>query len=262
MKSNLNNTPLLHYIEQYWNSRTEGYSIVNTNELDSPQKNLWLDIIKKNTPSINNGQIKVLDIGTGPGFFSILSSILEYDVTSIDFTQSMLDKAKINSKIYLNSSSNKIKFIKMNAQNLDFKDETFDLILSRNLTWNLENPSKAYSEWFRVLKEGGRLINFDANWYLHLFNKEKRKAYENDRKNVEENNFSDHYTCTNISEMEQIAMKLPLSKIERPLWDKKILSKLGFKSINITQNIGELLWSDEEKINYKSTPMFMLVCEK
>lgn len=262
MKADSNKTTLLKDIEKYWTSRTEGYSTVNINELDSPQKNLWLDVIKKNAPPINNRQIKVLDIGTGPGFFSILSSILGYDVTSIDCTQSMLDEAKINSKIYLDPPANKIKFIKMDAQNLDFKNETFDLIVSRNLTWNLENPTKAYLEWFRVLKFGGRLINFDANWYLHLFDKEKRKAYENDRENVEKSNFNDHYTCTDIDKMEQIAKKLPLSKIIRPTWDEKILNKIGFNLINIDYNIGNLLWNKEEKLNYNSTPLFMIVCGK
>lgn len=51
------------------------------------------------------------------------------------------------------------------------------------------------------------MINFDANWYNHLFDEEKRKEYENDRKNVEESKFEDHYTCTDIDAMEDIAKK-------------------------------------------------------
>ncbi len=259
MKTLSKESSILKDIEKYWTHRTNGYSYVNIKELNSPQKALWQNIIKINSPNVN-GEIKVLDIGTGPGFFAILTSYLGYDVTSIDYTESMLEKAKVNCNTYL--KKHKIKFIKMNAQNLDFDDESFNLVISRNLTWNLENPSQAYSEWFRVLKKGGRLINFDANWYLHLFDKEKKQAYENDRKNVKESNYDDHYTCTDIPEMERIAKKLPLSKIIRPAWDEKILSNIGFNSININTNIGDLLWSDEEKLNYKSTPMFMIVCEK
>ena len=36
------------------------------------------------------------------------------------------------------------------------------MIVSRNLTWNLPHPEMAYKEWLRVLKKGGRLLNFDA----------------------------------------------------------------------------------------------------
>lgn len=52
------------------------------------------------------------------------------------------------------------------VQNLEnIQDGSFDVIVTRNLTWNLEEPQKAYQEWCRVLKKGGILLNFDAGWY-------------------------------------------------------------------------------------------------
>lgn len=45
-----------------------------------------------------------------------------------------------------------------------FADETFDVVISRNLTWTLPNAEHAYGEWMRVLKTGGVLLNFDANY--------------------------------------------------------------------------------------------------
>lgn len=39
-----------------------------------------------------------------------------------------------------------IDFRKMNAQELSFPDESFDLIVSRNVFWNLEEPEHAYEE--------------------------------------------------------------------------------------------------------------------
>lgn len=41
----------------------------------------------------------------------------------------------------------------MDASHLAFADETFDAVVSRNLTWNLEDPEQAYKEWMRVLKK-------------------------------------------------------------------------------------------------------------
>ena len=54
-----------------------------------------------------------------------------------------------------------IEVLQMDAQNLDFEDDTFDLIVTRNVTWVMEQPTKACSEWIRVLQPGGRMINFD-----------------------------------------------------------------------------------------------------
>lgn len=69
----------------------------------------------------------------------------------------------------------KVSFFRMDAQNLAFMDNSFDVVISRNLTWNLEKPDQAYREWCRVLKSGGVLLNFDANWYGYLYDEEKKK---------------------------------------------------------------------------------------
>ena len=80
-----------------------------------------------------------------------------------------------------------------------------------------DSPKRAYAEWYRVLKHGGLMLNFDANWYGHLFEEGLRKAYEEDRRAVEAMEMEDHYTCTNIDWMEEIARKMPLSPINLSL---------------------------------------------
>lgn len=55
-----------------------------------------------------------------------------------------------------------ITFLQENAQETGFADETFDAVVTRNLTWTLPDTKKAYEEWKRVLVPGGVLINFDA----------------------------------------------------------------------------------------------------
>ena len=150
----------------------------------------------------------------------------------------------------------------MNAQELSFEDHTFDAVVSRNLTWNLENPEKAYGEWVRVLKKGGVLLNYDANWYHHLFDEEKRREYENDRARVEELQLSDHYICTDIDAMEEIAKEVPLSRIARPAWDREVLGKLCVKQVKAEEEAWKEVWSEEEMANYYSTPMFLIIAEK
>ena len=115
---------------------------------------------------------------------------------------------------------------------------------------------KAYAQWLRVLKPGGTLLNFDANWYGYLFDEEKRLLYETDRANVASLNLEDQYTCTYINAMEALARNMPLSNILRPDWDKKILSELGFSSIRIEEDMGSQVYSFMERINYAATPLF------
>lgn len=249
---------LLHDIENYWTNRAEGYSQINISQLHSERKLKWQQALQRVFPHGKPQDTKVLDIGAGPGFFSIILAELGYDVTAVDYTEAMLAKAKINA----GELASRIKFQRMDAQQLDFANHTFDVIVTRNLTWNLENPTKAYSEWYRVLKKGGLLLNFDANWYMHLFDINKRKAYESDRQAVEKNHLNDHYTCTDINAMEKIAKEVPLSPIKRPEWDIKVLKQKGFDTINVDENIWQKVWNQEEQINYASTPMFLIQAYK
>ena len=175
-------TALLEEIESYWNTRTEGYSEVNDKELEGMQKNAWLKVLEAHFPPIEKDSLRILDIGTGPGFFPVILSQAGYHVTAVDYTAGMLEKARENAVIRGKECGQnlleKIEFHRMDAQNLDFPDESFDVVISRSLTWNLEHPEQAYHEWCRVLALGGVLLNFDANWYGYLYDEEKKKAYE------------------------------------------------------------------------------------
>ena len=249
---------LLDEIESYWSTRTEGYSEVNHKELAGTQKNAWLKVLTSQFPDKPKEEIRILDIGTGPGFFPVILAEAGYHVDAVDYTEGMLEKAKENA----GDLCRNIRFLRMDAQKLDFEDNTFDVVISRNLTWNLEHPDVAYREWVRVLKVGGRLLNFDANWYGYLYDDKKREAYENDRRNVEKGSLDDHYLCTDIDRMEKIALQVPLSETKRPGWDVKVLEELKAEKIEVDENIWQQVWSEEEKLNYGSTPMFMIKVTK
>lgn len=249
---------LLKEIENYWTNRAEGYSQVNLEELAGPLWPVWLSIIEEHMPDRERRNIKVLDIGAGPGFFSIILARAGYQVTAVDYTEEMLCKARQNAGLLADN----IEWHRMDAQQLNFEADSFDMVVSRNVTWNLEHPGQAYSEWMRVLKPGGRLLNFDANWYHQLFDEEKRAAYEADRARVSELGIQDDYTCTDIDAMEAIARQVPLSRIQRPEWDYSVLRNLNAMQIEADREIWQKVWCEAEKINNASTPMFMVSCVK
>lgn len=248
---------ILNENREYWTGRAEGYSAVNQEELRTSQREVWRGELKSHIarqfPNRDAASIRVLEIGTGPGFFAILLSELGYDVTAVDLTPAMLEEAKKNA----GALAEKITFLEMNAEDLDFSDHSFDVILSRNLTWNLPHPETAYGEWKRVLKPGGLLLNFDANWYHYLFDQRARESYEADRKATAEQGFKDENIGENFDVMEQIALKIPLSNTMRPAWDHAVLSELG---MHVTTDIQawDRVWSAEEKVNFASTPMFLV----
>ena len=253
---------LLQEIVSYWGTRAEGYSEVNEKELAGSQREAWLHVLEEQFPEKKKEEMKILDIGTGPGFFPMILSEAGYTVAAVDYTEEMLEKAKENLGKYTKYGLERVTLQRMDAQNLEFADETFDVVISRNLTWNLEKPEQAYQEWMRVLKPGGVLLNFDANWYGYLYDEEKKEAYEADRKKVEEQQLDDHYLCTDIDRMENIARQVPLSAMERPAWDTKVLESLGVCSIQTDSEIWKRVWSEEERLNYASTPMFLVRAEK
>jgi ubiquinone/menaquinone biosynthesis C-methylase UbiE len=246
---------------EYWSGRAGTYSEVNQRELSGISRILWKAALSENIamhfPGRSASEISVLDVGTGPGFFAIILTELGYKVTAIDMTPEMLAEASQNAGIL----ADKIDFREMNAESLSFDDCSFDVVVTRNLTWNLPHPAKAYTEWYRVLKDGGLLINFDANWYAYLFDEEAKQKYDEDRKNSADLGISDDNVGDNFDVMDDIASRVPLSSIARPEWDTVLLSGLDM-DVEADMEIWRKVWTSEEKVNFASTPMFMVKAVK
>ena len=249
---------LLKDIQKYWTERAAGYSKVNQEELATDQKRKWREEIVSHFPEKMPANTRILDVGTGPGFFAVILAEAGYKVTAIDYTQEMLAQARANA----GNLADSVIWKQMDAQNLEFEEETFDVIVTRNVTWNLENPAKAYREWHRVLKKGGVLLNFDANWYAYLYDESLKKEYEQDRENTRAAQVEDYYEGTDIDEMERIAAEVPLSNIHRPAWDRQVIRETGFSEVFTDEEAGLRVLSEAEKINYKSTPVFLVKAVK
>ena len=92
----------------------------------------------------------ILDIAAGPGSSSEPLFKAGADVTSLDFSEGMLEQGR-KARPYL-------KFVKGDAMNLPFGDNTFDLT---TISFGLRNTyeyKKALSEALRVTKVGGRIV--------------------------------------------------------------------------------------------------------
>lgn len=103
-------------IVSYWGNRAEGYSEYNREELAGDKWQDWITEIKKQLPKKEKSEIRILDIGTGPGFFAILLAQEGYQVTAIDCTAEMLAEAQANA----GALAAQITWKLMDAQKLEF----------------------------------------------------------------------------------------------------------------------------------------------
>ena len=215
----------LNQIGEYWNSRAQGYSDTINEQFEGEVYTYYRKYLKNCAPK--GEKLNCVDMGCGPGYFSILLSKMGHNVVAFDFSDGMLEKARENFKAMDVSPTIK----QGDVQNPQFEDESIDYIVSRNLIWNLEEPQKAYKEWVRILKPGGRILIFDANHYLHYFDEDYKKAREA-IKNKDDRH--EHMNGVDPTPINDIARELPLSKEHRPQWDINKMLSLGMDNLKVS----------------------------
>lgn len=243
-------------VSEFWSTRSENYSNYVTEELDTKRPENWLKCIQEQVKE--EDPLKILDAGCGPGFFSIILNKAGHDVIGVDGSEGMLKYAAENA----HSQGASPKFMQMDCQKLDFKDNTFDLVLSRNVTHIFQDHRKAYAEWQRVLKPGGVLLIFDANWPLpYVEGPIRREAIYREAEcfRLYGTNFSGgdcpyEYIGSDLNPENYRV----LGDMCRPEFDVGVLTGLNYKNISFKRDVTELLWSEKEKLMYKATPLFMI----
>lgn len=230
-------------IESYWDRRSADFSRLRRHEMEGPDGGLWLELMEGHLPQ--GRSLRILDAGTGAGFFAILLAGKGHRVTGIDMSEDMLREAKRN----MMAAGCRAEFRRMSAQEPDFPDETFDAIVSRNLTWTLPDVMGAYREWHRLLKPGGMLLNFDADWGRVTFSKTEDPS--NVHADIEDGL---------IAECNAIKDELRITAHRRPAWDIRFLENLGF-SVEHEENIAPKVHRDVN-FRYDEVPLFALYGKK
>lgn len=239
-----------------WNCCAEGYDDIIQEELNSFRPQAWLSLLEKELP--RRRSLRILDVGTGPGFFTILLSSRGHRVTAIDSSREMLVRAKRNAE----AAGFQAEFYQMDAQKPDFEENTFDVIISRNVTWTLLDGESAYKNWKRILKKGGTLLIFDANWGKPAWNQEEADDYMRREALFREKYGEPYDTFQGPEELRELNIRYPMYERQRPEWDVRVLEVLGYCEIHTDTEIIGQLWDEREKLLYGGTPLFMIAGKK
>ena len=143
-------------IKKYWDQRSSSYGL--DSEKSAAAAETWGTVLQELAP-YKAGHC-ALDVGTGTGQFAVYLAKNGFEVTGVDLSAGMIEKAQHNAA----QEGLPIHFQVGDAEHLDFADNSFDVLVSRNLLWTLPQPEQALREWKRVLKPGGRLVLSDGLW--------------------------------------------------------------------------------------------------
>lgn len=157
------NYDLKEDIRDYWSRRAATFDSSPSHKIEDrygmPE---WHRLLRQAFglgQSVDLSGQKALDIACGTGEISRMLCGFGAEVTAIDFSETMLERARTK------LAGQKWSGMLADAEQLALlPDDTFDVAVTRHLVWTLTDPQAAFAEWRRVLKPGGRLLIVDGDW--------------------------------------------------------------------------------------------------
>lgn len=115
---------------------------------------------------------RLLDLGCGAGENSVYFGMKGADCVATDYSPGMVEVALKLAE----ANGVKVEGFTANAMELDFPDESFDIVYASNLLHHLPEPKLAIREMHRVLKPGGKACFWDPLRHNPIINVYRRMA--------------------------------------------------------------------------------------
>ena len=238
---------LKDHIKSYWTKRAPSFVAQRLREFESEKRELWLREISRYLPQ--GKRLRILDVGTGTGFLACILAAEGHTVTGVDLTAEMISRAEDFAK----TINVPVNFLVMDAESPSFPPESFDAVVTRNLTWTLPDLENAYRSWHKLLAKGGILIDFDAD-YCHEFSDAEDVA-------LLPNHAHKTIPPDLLAEGDEITLEMCAYQNRRPEWDLRLLIDAGFSRVTVDVGVWKRVYAEPDEF-YNPTPIFTIAAEK
>jgi SAM-dependent methyltransferase len=105
---------------------------------------------------LDRGYERSLEIGAGTGYFSLnlLQARIVRDATCTDISPGMVTTLGANAR----RLGLQVRTLRADAESLPFPDQSYDLVLGHAVLHHLPDLGRAFAEFHRVLRPGGRIV--------------------------------------------------------------------------------------------------------
>jgi SAM-dependent methyltransferase len=153
---------VLDEIRSFWDTDASTYDNSPGHHPQSPAvMAAWTAALKGLLPE---GRARVLDMGAGPGFLSLIAARLGHEVTAVDLAPQMLEKLQMSARREGQSIDTVVSAADNPPKGPNGRsDDGFDAVMERHLLWTLPDPQAALESWRRAAPDG-RLLLVESLW--------------------------------------------------------------------------------------------------
>ena len=139
-----------------WDAEASTFDDEPDHGLRNPQvRQAWASLMVE---TLGTAPLHIADLGCGTGSLSLLLHELGHDVTGLDVSPRMLDKAR-------QKVGSAARFVEGDAARPDLPSGAFDAVLCRHVLWALPDPSAALTCWAKLLVPGGSMCLVEGVWH-------------------------------------------------------------------------------------------------
>lgn len=125
---------------------------------DPDTRAAWRELLLEHLPPV---PARVADLGCGTGTLATLLAVDGYDVSGIDLSPEMIERAVAKA----DAADVPATFAVGDASAPDLPAGSFDVVLSRHVLWALPDPAAGLARWVDLLAPGGRLLLVEGRWF-------------------------------------------------------------------------------------------------
>jgi SAM-dependent methyltransferase len=148
--------PVLDRVRSFWDLDAAVYDHeASHHPATAAERAAWSAALHRHLP---RPTARILDVGAGTGFLSLMAAALGHRVTALDLSSEML------SRLQAKAEAAGLSVETVHGAAHEPPAGPFDAVISRHLLWTLPQPRRALTSWRGTVPSGGRLLLFEGMW--------------------------------------------------------------------------------------------------